>query len=172
MSKTIPFFDLFSDYIPSRELRIMLMEVLIEEAAIDQKALTMEIKLISRETLPEGAVEQVQQELGQLYRLQQVHISVRVAAPEPKKKAEAPAEKRSGRANAVSGDESVILGGPITANVVSMSSLSLKMPTFAVTGRVFAEETYETRRPGVWCLSFDMTDNEGSVRVIKYLKEK
>ena len=33
MSKTIPFFDLFSDYIPERELRILLLEVLIEEAA-------------------------------------------------------------------------------------------------------------------------------------------
>ena len=29
MSKTITFFDLFSDYIANRELRILLMEVLI-----------------------------------------------------------------------------------------------------------------------------------------------
>ena len=172
MSKTIPFFDLFSDYIPNRELRILLMEVLIEEAAIDQKALTMEIKLVSKEKLPDGAVEQVQQELGQLYRLNEVHISVCVAAPEPKKKTAPVPEKKGGAPAAASGDESVIMGGPITADVVSMSGLSLKMPTFAVTGRVFAEESYETRRPGVWCMSFDMTDNEGSVRVIKYLKEK
>lgn len=34
MSKTIPFFDLFSDYIPERELRILLLEVLIEEGCI------------------------------------------------------------------------------------------------------------------------------------------
>ena len=46
MSKTIPFFDLFSDYIPERELRILLLEVLIEEAAIDKEALTMSDRVL------------------------------------------------------------------------------------------------------------------------------
>ncbi|MDY2597806.1 MAG: PHP domain-containing protein, partial [Eubacteriales bacterium] len=114
--------------------------------------------------------------MRQLYRLKSVELSVRVCAPEPvkKKKTETTERKnweRKGRA-AVSGDESVLFGGPITADVVPMTGLSLKMPTFAVTGRVFAEEIYETRRPGVWCLTFDMTDEQNSVRVVKYLKEK
>ncbi len=175
MSKTIPFFDLFSDYIPERTLRLLLVETLIEEAAIDQKMLTMDIKLISREKLPAGALEQIQREMEHLYRLRSVHISARVVAPEPKKKSaptQEPPRRKWGGAPAASGDESVLMGGPITAEIVSMASLSLKMPTFAVSGRVFAEETYETRRPGVWCMTFDMTDNEGSVRVVKYMKEK
>ena len=176
MSKTIPFFDLFSDYIPERELRILLLEVLIEEAAIDKEALTMSVKLLSSQLLPESALEKVQEQMCQLYRLKSVELSVRVCAPEPakKKKTETTERKsweRKGRA-VVSGDESVLFGGPITADVVPMTGLSLKTPTFAVTGRIFAEEIYETRRPGVWCLTFDMTDEQNSVRVVKYLKEK
>ncbi len=177
MSKIIPFFDLFSDYIPERDLRILLMEVMIEEAVISKEELIMSIKLISEEELPAGAIEKVQEQLCCLYGLKQVHIEYRIVVPEAKKKPVAQVEQRhsyrkGSAVSAVSTDESVIMGGPITANVVSMSGLSLKMPTFAVTGHVFAEETYETRRPGVWCISFDMTDNEGSVRVIKYLKDK
>ena len=150
MSKTIPFFDLFSDYIPERTLRLLLVETLIEEAAIDQKMLTMDIKLISREKLPAGALEQIQREMEHLYRLRSVHISARVVAPEPKKKSaptQEPPRRKWGGAPAASGDESVLMGGPITAEIVSMASLSLKMPTFAVSGRVFAEETYETPAP-------------------------
>ena len=86
MSKTIPFFDLFSDYIPERELRILLLEVLIEEAVIDKETLTMSVKLLSSQPLPEGALEKVQEQMRQLYRLKSVELSVRVCAPEPVKK--------------------------------------------------------------------------------------
>ena len=174
MSKNIPFFDLFSEYIPERNLRILLMEVLIEKAAIHQETLTMDLMLLSREMLPAEAVEKVEQELCKLYRLQEVHITVQQIAREEKKKAaSADNKKKSGIASSgVVNDENVIFGGHITANILPMKDLSLKTPTFAVTGKVFAEELYETRRPGVWCLTFDLTDQHGSVRVIKYLKEK
>ena len=42
----------------------------------------------------------------------------------------------------------------------------------AALGKVFAAELYETRRPGLWCLTFDMTDYAGSVTVRKYMDEK
>ena len=173
MSRSIRFLDLFSDYIPERELRILLLEVLVEEAAVQQDTLTMDLTLLSREMLPEEAVAQVEQELCRLYQLQGVHITVRQSAPEEKKKAAPEGKKRGGAAAPAGGeDNSVILGGHITANLISMKDVGLKTPTFAVTGKVFAEELYETRRPGVWCLTFDMTDQSGSVRVVKYLKEK
>ena len=41
-----------------------------------------------------------------------------------------------------------------------------------VEGRVFGVECYQRRRPGQWCLSFDMTDEHGSVSVRKYMDEK
>ena len=175
MSKVIPFFELFSDYVPVRDLRLLLLEVLVEEAIVHQDTFSMELKLLSREKLSEDALEQVRGELCQLYHLQDVQISVKVVQPPDSagKKKHASAEgKKRGSAAAPAEDASVLLGGHITANIVPMNTLSLKMPTFAVSGRVFAEELYETRRPGVWCLTFDMTDEQGSVRVVKYLKEK
>ena len=176
MSKVIPFFELFSDYVPARSLRLLLLEVLIEEAVVHQDTFSMELKLLSQEKLPEGALEKVRQELCQLYHLQDVQISVRICVPEKKEKnapaVSAPTKKRGYGAAATTADDTVLLGGHITAEIVPMSNLSLKMPTFAISGRVFAEELYETRRAGVWCLTFDMTDEQGSVRVVKYLKEK
>ena len=103
MSKTIPFFDLFSDYIPERELRILLLEVLIEEAAIDKEALTMSVKLLSSQLLPESALEKVQEQMCQLYRLKSVELSVRVCAPEPAKKKKT--ETTSVRAGNVKGGQ-------------------------------------------------------------------
>ena len=174
MSRNIPFFDLFSEYIPERNLRILFLEVLVEKAMIQQETLTMELSLLSQEMLPGEVVEKVEQELCKLYRLKEVHISVQQIAPEEKKKTPGADSKKKGGFSAAgtSDDENVIFGGHITANILPMKDLSLKTPTFAVTGKVFAEELYETRRPGVWCLTFDLTDEHGSVRVIKYLKEK
>ena len=103
MSRSIPFFDLFSDYIPERELRILLLEVLVEEAAVQQDTLTMDLTLLSREMLPEEAVAQVEQELCRLYQLQGVHITVRQSAPEEKKKAAPEGKKRGGAAAPVGG---------------------------------------------------------------------
>ncbi len=57
MSKTIPFLIYFLTISQSRELRILLLEVLIEEAAIDKEALTMSVKLLSSQLLPESALE-------------------------------------------------------------------------------------------------------------------
>ncbi len=79
--------------------------------------------------------------------------------------------ERKGRA-VVSGDESVLFGGPITADVVPMTGAEPENAHFCRYRAHFAEEIYETRRPGVWCLTFDMTDEQNSVRVVKYLKEK
>ena len=95
MSRTVPFFDLFSDYIPERNLRLLMVEVLIEEASINQKELSMDLRLISREKLPEAAVEIVRQQLCSLYRLNTVEISVRVEKPEPKKPPQGSKEEAS-----------------------------------------------------------------------------
>ena len=182
MCKVIPFFDLFSDYVPERDLRILLMKAMIEEADINKETLVMELKVVSEEKIPEAAIEQVQKELCALYRMQEVHIALRIVVPKPAERPqrqEAAAQqgrpgyrRRNESASSACTDESVIFGGPISAQVIPMSGLSLKMPTFAVTGKVFFEESYETRRPGVWCMTFDITDHQGSVRVVKYLKEK
>ena len=53
-----------------------------------------------------------------------------------------------------------------------MRTLDLKTGNATVEGKVFSFECRETRRPGMWRLSFDMTDFTGSVSVQKNLTEK
>lgn len=53
-----------------------------------------------------------------------------------------------------------------------MRDLDLKMGNATVAGKVFAFECRETRRPGMWRMSFDMTDYTNSVTVQKNLTTK
>ena len=64
------------------------------------------------------------------------------------------------------------MGKPIKTRPGPMKDLDLKMGTATVEGKVFAFECRETRRPGMWRLSFDMTDYTNSVTVQKNLTEK
>ena len=66
----------------------------------------------------------------------------------------------------------VLMGRPIRVQPVPMKILDLKMGNATVAGKVFAFECRETRRPGMWRLSFDMTDYTNSVTVQKNLTEK
>ena len=79
----------------------------------------------------------------------------------------APAAGPAGGAKNPEGEP--IMGEPIKRNVQPMEGLNPKMSNVVVAGRVFFSDLYETRRPGVFCLTFDLTDFRTSVRVTKYL---
>ena len=64
------------------------------------------------------------------------------------------------------------MGKEIRGKPISMEGLNPKMGSVILEGKVFAAECYETRRPGVWCLTFDMTDYKNSVTVRKYMQAK
>ena len=64
------------------------------------------------------------------------------------------------------------MGGAIKGAVQPMTGLNPKMGSVVVAGRVFFSDLYETRRPGVFCLTFDMTDFQTSVRVTKYMQKE
>ena len=51
-------------------------------------------------------------------------------------------------------------------------SLNLKLGPAVITGRVFSADCRETRRPGLWRLTFEMTDEDYSVLVQKNLTAK
>ena len=93
---------------------------------------------------------------------------------------------KSGNGNASSGNgggrnhgksdapkaEKVLMGNPIKTRPVPMKELNLKMGAATVAGKVFSFEARETRRPGFWRVSFDMTDYTNSVTVQKNAPEK
>ena len=81
------------------------------------------------------------------------------AAPaKEKEKAAAPAQSET------------FYGKPFRGNVVPMKELNLDMGSVIVEGKVFAVEHKELKKRNAWVISFDMTDNYGSVRINRFME--
>ena len=82
----------------------------------------------------------------------------RVAEAAPKKAAAAASE--------------AFYGKPFKGSVVAMKDLSMNMGTVIVEGRVFAVDHKELKKRNAWVISFDMTDDSGSVRIKRFMENK
>ncbi len=153
MSEKIPFFDFFENFNPDRELRLLLHDALVVGGVLDPEKRSMELELECSEDLPEAAQSALRQLLMECYGLKQMRLTVRGT----KSDKDAP---------------QIIMGKTIKGKIIPMEGLNPKMGSVVVEGKVFAAECYETRRKGLWCISFDMTDYHGSVSVRKYTDEK
>ena len=154
MAERLPFFTLFESFQAPRQLRLLLHDAYVTGGALDREARTIEVQAVSSETVPEAAVTSLEHMLAQQYDLRRVQL--RFSAP----------------ATAGKGGSDLLYGKEIKGRVVPVGELNLKMGSAVVEGRVFGMECYETRRPGQWCMNFDMTDEHGSVSVRKYMDEK
>ena len=154
MAERLPFFTLFESFQAPRQLRLLLHDAYVTGGALDREARTIEVQAVSSETVPEAAVTSLEHMLAQQYDLRRVQL--RFSAP----------------AAAGKGGSDLLYGKEIKGRVVPVGELNLKMGSAVVEGRVFGMECYETRRPGQWCMNFDMTDERGSVSVRKYMDEK
>ena len=155
MAEKIPFFTFFESFVPPRELRLLLHDARVVGGLLDRENRSMELELESGEEFSEAARSALEQLLQKEYDLRRLTLHIRSAAQEAAK---------------VSND--VLFGKEIKGKTVTMEGLNPKMGNVVVEGKVFASECYETRRPGVWCLTFDMTDNCNSITVRKYLQDK
>ena len=153
MSEKIPFFDFFENFNPDRELRLLLHDAVVVGGVLDPEKRSMEVELECGEDLPEAAQSALRQLLMDCYGLSQMRLTVRGTKTDK----DAP---------------QIILGKTIKGRAIPMEGLNPKMGSIVVEGKVFAAECYETRRKGLWCISFDMTDYRGSVSVRKYTDEK
>ena len=156
MTDRIPFFDFFDRFVPPRELRLLLHDAAVTGGVLDRENRTMELEIQCGEQLPDAAQEAVRQLLMQEYDLRQLRLMVQTPQAAAKK----------------AGGGEVLMGKPIKAKAIPMVDLNPKMGAIVVEGKVFAAEMYETRRPGQWCLTFDMTDYAGSITVRRYMDEK
>ena len=159
MAQKIPFFELFPGLELSLEQRIALEGAYITSAEVERKKREMLIDLTVSKDLGEekGHLERT---IAISYALERVRIQQRVT------------ELNSALGRKDSADErEVIMGGTIRGPVSSMVGLNPKMGGVIVAGRVFFSDLYETRRPGVFCLTFDITDFQSSVRVVKYMQK-
>ena len=154
MAERLPFFTLFESFQAPRQLRLLLHDAYVTGGALDREARTIEVQAVSSETVPEAAVTSLEHMLAQQYDLRRVQL--RFSAP----------------AAAGKGGSDLLYGKEIKGRVVPVGELNLKMGSAVVEGRVFGMECYETRRPGQWCMNFDMTDEHSSVSVRKYMDER
>ena len=167
MGKKIPFFQMFSDLQTDPEVQLHLGGAAVEGAVIDREQFTMTLKLSVREPLPQPIQERLARTMEDAYGFTKVNLEVSCAA------APAPAPKRESRkAEDRPAVTDVLMGSAIKGAEVPMKDLTLKMGNATVCGKVFFADCYETRRQGLWCLTFDMTDNTNSVTVRKYLDTK
>ena len=154
MAEKLPFFTLFESFQAPRQLRLLLHDAYVTGGVLDREARTIEVQAVSSETVPDAAVKSLEHLLAEQYDLRrvQLHFSQPAAAGK--------------------GGSDLLYGKEIKGKLIPIAELNLKMGMAVVEGRVFGMECYETRRPGQWCLNFDMTDEHGSVSVRKYMDEK
>ena len=65
-----------------------------------------------------------------------------------------------------------IFGRPFKGDSVPMDTLELDMGSVIVEGKVFAVDHRELKKRNAWVISFDMTDNLGSVRINRFMENE
>ena len=170
MSKDIPFFEMFAELQLSGELRLKLAGAVLTGACIDQGAMTISLHLLVKFPLSEDDLRNMQDLIRAVYGFRKVDIDVTCKPQEGPRsigQPSAPAGSQSGKPTG-----KVLMGNPIKTRPGPMKDLNLKMGSATVEGKVFAFECRETRRPGMWRMSIDMTDYTNSVTVQKNLTVK
>ena len=154
MPDKVPFFTLFESFQAPRQLRLLLHDTVALGGVLDRAARTLEVQLESGEPIPDAARSALQQMLAEQYDLRRVQLTFRdKSAP-------------------VKGAGEVLLGKEFKGKPTPIAELNLKMGAAIVEGRIFKFECFETRRPGVWRLSFNITDERSSVSVRRSLGDK
>ena len=174
MAKNIPFFDMFAELQLSGALRLKLAGAELTGAAIDQSALSISMSLTVRTAMSGEDLEDLKQMIQAVYGFRRVDIDLTCKLPDTARASvpQAVATGGGGKESGGAAVEKVLLGKPIKAKPVPMKTLDLKMGNATVSGKVFSAECTETRRPGMWRLTFEMTDYTNSVTVHKNLTAK
>ena len=174
MAKNIPFFDMFAELQLSGALRLKLAGAELTGAAIDQSALSISMSLTVRTAMSGEDLEDLKQMIQAVYGFRRVDIDLTCKLPDTARASvpQAVATGGGGKESDGAAVEKVLLGKPIKAKPVPMKTLDLKMGSATVSGKVFSAECTETRRPGMWRLTFEMTDYTNSVTVHKNLTAK
>ena len=173
MSRNIPFFEFFAELSASPELRLRLAGAELTHGRIDRGGLSIQLDMTVKSPLDPEALHSLEETLKAVYGFQRAELNVTCTAPPPSP-APGPAPQGGGAPKAAPKKKlgKILMGNPIKARPGPMSALNVKMGTATVSGKVFAFECRETWRPGVWRLSFDMSDGTGSVSIQKNLTAK
>ena len=155
MPQKIPFFELFPALPLERDVRVRLDGAYLTAVEVDREKRAMHIDLTVHADLGERK-QALTEAVAAAFSLNNFSIHQTVSAPVS--------------TAAPSKGEEIIMGAAVKGAVQPMAGLNPKMGNVVVAGKVFAANLRETRRPGVYCLTFDMTDFQTSVRVTKYMQ--
>ena len=155
----IPFFELFPDLPLEWGLRSQLDGAGLTAVEVDKEKRIMQMALTVHADLGESEKE-LTNAVARAYDLAEVSIHQTVVAPV--------ALEGGGKG----ADSEIILGAPIKGAVQPIEELNLKMDKAVVAGKVFEAELRETRRPGVFCLVFSLTDFRTSIQAVKLLNQE
>ena len=158
MAEKVPFLDMFPGCDALRHLCGGLDRAEVREVLILRETMTMTADVWFPVMPAPADIAQLEEHLAAQYRLRAVTIKADHPAPEVKR--------------AAKNKEKILLGRPIRANaaLTPMSELTLESGSVTVEGRVFLSDSREIAKRGAAVLSFEMTDNTGSVHVSKFLR--
>ena len=158
MTEKIPFLEMYPGCGPLRHLCGGLDRAEVLEVLVLRETMTMTANVWFPVMPAPADLRELEEHLAVQYRLRSVQIKAEHPAPETKK---APKSK-----------EKILLGRAIRPGTrcTPMSDLTLESGGVTVVGRVFLADSRELAKRGAAVLSFEMTDNTGSVHVSKFLR--
>ena len=161
MAQKIPFFDLFHSLPLEWDLRVQLDGAYLTAVELEQGKRNLSAALTVRADLQDGR-EKLAAAIQEAYQLNEVRLHQTVV--------EVSKQEAGGKKKAGGGD--IIMGSVIKGQVQPMEGLNPKMGNVVVAGKVFSSDFRETRRPGVFLLTFDITDFHTSVRIVKLMQKE
>ena len=108
---------------------------------------------------------EIQIEAGQDLQGDELHRMIESMRQEFMTQNPAPVSRPSTPSQVMAAPSDMIFGKPFKGRTTPMSQLQLDMGGVIVEGRVFAVDHKELKKRNAWILSYDVTDNTGSVRV-------
>ncbi|MCI8399965.1 MAG: PolC-type DNA polymerase III [Oscillibacter sp.] len=172
MSTPIPFFTLFADLQVPPELRRLLLGAKVTNAKILQAEPSLSLWATIARPLSDAEQQRLQEAMEASYGFRRVEFHAECPEPEPEEDRDPFTASHGGKKTEKNPKAKIIKGKLIKGRPVPMSNLNLKTGMAVVTGKVFAFQSKETRRSGLWRVSFDMTDYTGSVTVQKNMTAK
>ena len=157
----IPFYDMFSCCRDGGQLEVLLENAKVAAATVDKKNRTMKLKLLMQVPAAPVEISSIQTGIAEEFGLN----SVQVMPVYPRAKTEAK-EKKSGAVG------ETIMGKPNKSEPTPMKDVHIDLGRVTVRGEVFDVQTREIPKIKAWVLTFDMTDNTGSVHVSKFMKDE
>ncbi|MBQ2830795.1 MAG: PolC-type DNA polymerase III, partial [Oscillospiraceae bacterium] len=168
MAQAVPFFDMFSSFVPPEGMKMLLAGAKVTGAQVDSAARTMELSITFAEEVGDTTVTALERSIAAAFSLAAAHISASFAVASP-----SPAAKgKSGAKPSAGAEGDVIMGRACKGSVCAMSTLNARSGAVTVEGKVFSYDCHETRRAGLWILTFKMTDYTESVTVSRRMSSE